>query len=267
MLDRNFYSELDAFYRARDIAGAETFLREQLDKAWEDEYNHADRATILNELMGHYRSSEQFDLCDEAMKMLLRELRALGLTDGQEYATFLLNIANACRAMGRLDEAERAFIKVRDIYSRTVDFDDYRVASLDNNLGLTYRAMGEVDKARRFLTEALQIAERLPGAYEAVAATCSNLANLSSETGRPDEAASFARRAIDAYEKGDACGSSGYAAALAAAARIEFDAGRFSEAAGLYESAAGVLRSLYGDTPTVAKLEANRAEAAARSGN
>lgn len=265
MLDQTFYNELDALYRARDIAGAEAYLREQLDKAWEDEFNHADRATVLNELMGHYRSSEQFDLCDEAMKMLLRELRAMGLSDGEEYATFMLNIANACRAMDRLDEAERAFIKVKDIYSRTIDPGDYRMASLDNNLGLTYRAMGEVDKARRYLEEALQIVERLPGAHEAVAATCSNLANLSSETGRFEEASRFAHRAVTAYEESGACGSGGYAAALAAAARIEFDAGRFSEAAGMYEKAAGVMRSLYGDTPTVAKLEANRAEAAARA--
>lgn len=219
MLDQTFYQDLDAFYRAGDAAGAEEYLKQQLACAWENEFNHGDRATILSELMGHYRTSGRFEECDEARKALLREIRALGLNDGPVYATFMLNIANACRAMGRLDDAEAN------------------------------------------LKQALVIVGQLPDAWGALAATCSNLADLCCDRGDMDEAATYARRAVETYEANGAASGVDWSAALAAEARIEFRAGRFAHAAELYGRAAEAVRAAFGDTPTVATLLANRDEA------
>lgn len=261
MLDQTFYQDLDAFYRTGDAAGAEEYLKQQLACAWENEFNHGDRATILSELMGHYRTSGRFEECDEARKALLREIRALGLNDGPVYATFMLNIANACRAMGMLEEAEKSFIHVRDIYERTLEPDDFRMASLCNNLGLTYRAMDRLDDAEANLKQALGIVEQLPDAWGALAATCSNLADLCCDRGDMDEAATYARRAVETYEANGAASGVDWSAALAAEARIEFRAGRFAHAAELYGRAAEAVRAAFGDTPTVVTLLANRDEA------
>lgn len=263
MLDETFYSKLDALYRANDPDAAEQYLKTQLEYAWQDEFNHGDRATVLNELMSHYRVSGDYDRCDEARKALLREIRALGLSDGPVYATFMLNIANACRAMGRLDEAEASFIQVKDIYERELEPGDYRMASLCNNLGITYRAKGDLDQAKAYLEQALSIVENLPDTESAVAATCSNLADLLIEQGDLAGAAGYAHRAIRAYEEGGFAEGVDYSAALAAAARIEYRAERFARSAELYEAASQAVKQSFGETATYRTLIANRDEALA----
>lgn len=265
MLDQTFYQELDARYAAHDAAGAEAYLRAALDEAWSDERNHEDRATVLNELLGHYRTAGDFEACDSVRKALLRELRALDLKDGPVYATFALNIANACRAMGRLDEAERLFLQVRDIYAREIEPGDFRQASLANNLGLTYRAKGDLASARHYLTEALTIAEALPDATAAVGATCSNLADLAIEQGDLDEAQAFADRAV-ATCSGDT-GGVDLSAALAASARIAYRRGDFAAAADSYGKAADAYRRAFGEGGAYATLVGNRDAALAAQAN
>lgn len=248
MLDEAFYRQLDAFYAAGNALGAEAYLKAALGEAWLDERNHADRATIYNELMGHYRTSGDFGECELAMKGLLREMRALHLKSGLEYATLMLDVANAQRAMGMLVEAERNFLVVRDEFEAAFEPGDYRLASLYNNIGLTYRAKGQVDIARSYFERALVIVRKIPEARTAVAATCSNLADMLAGEDDLDTASVFAREAIEVYtEPGMPLGVD-YSAALSAAARIEYLRGKLGAAIELYSRAADSLERAFGKT-------------------
>lgn len=261
MLDGTFYQQLDAFYAAGDAEGAEIYLRAALDETWLDEHNHADRATVYNELMGHYRTSGDFEECELAMKGLLREIRALRLKSGLEYATLMLNVANAQRVLGMLVEAERNFLIVRDEFEAMFEPDDYRLASLYNNIGLTYRAMGQTDIARSYFERALDIVHRIPEARTAVAATCSNLADMLAGEGDLDTASVFAQEAVGVYAEPEMPLGIDYSAALSAAAHIEYLRGDFGAAVELYNRAADSLERAFGKTRAYITICRNLVEA------
>ncbi len=258
MLDASFYEQLDSMYRAGRAQEARAFLEGLLAQADEDEHAHADRATILNELMGHCRTQGDFEGCNAALQRLLREIRALKLKKGLDYATFMLNIANAYRAMGKLDDAERTFLIVRDIFEAELEEGDYRLASLYNNLGLTYRAKGELDAARSYMTRALDIVEGLD-ARTAIAASSSNLADLLIEMGELDNAASYAARARFVFEEDGNYGVD-YSAALATEARIAYLRGDLELAEERYRTAARAIFDSFGPTRAYRTLLSNLAE-------
>lgn len=258
-LDETFYQQLDAFYAAGDAAGAEAFLVAARDAA-EVEENQQDLATIYNELMGHYRTAGNWVECERAMKGLLRAIRALHLKRGLEWATLTLNIANAQRAMGMLVEAERNFLMVRDEYEAALEPDDYRLASLYNNIGLTYRAKGQASIARSYFEKALAIVREIPEAGVAVAATCSNLADLLIDGGDLDDASAYAHEAIEALSKPGMPLGVDFSAALAAAARIDFARGDFEAAIELYSRAADALERAFGKTRAYGTICRNLAE-------
>ena len=258
-LDETFYQQLDAYYAAGDAAGAEAFLIAARDAA-EMAENQRDLATIYNELMGHYRTAGNWVECERAMKGLLRAIRALHLKRGLEWATFTLNIANAQRAMGMLTEAERNFLMVRDEYEAALEPGDYRLASLYNNIGLTYRAKGQASIARSYFEKALAIVREIPEAGVAVAATCSNLADLLTDGGDLDDASAYAHEAIEALSKPGMPLGVDFSAALAAAARIDFARGDFEAAIELYSRAADALERAFGKTRAYGTICRNLAE-------
>lgn len=258
-LDETFYQQLDAYYAAGNAAGAEAFLIAERDAA-EMAENQRDLATIYNELMGHYRTSGNWVACEQAMKGLLRAIRALHLKSGLEWATLTLNIANAQRAMGMLVEAERNFLMVRDEYEAALDPDDYRLASLYNNIGLTYRAKGQADIARNYFEKALAIVREIPEAGMAVSATCSNLADLLTDEGNLDEASDYAHQAIEVLAKPGMLLGVDFSAALAAAARIDFARGDLEEAIELYSRAADALEKAFGKTRAYGTICRNLAQ-------
>ena len=241
MLDQSFYQQLDAFYAVGDAAGAEAFLVAARDAA-EVEENQQDLATIYNELMGHYRTAGDWVECERAMKGLLRAIRALHLKRGLEWATLTLNIANAQRAMGMLTEAERNFLMVRDEYEAALEPGDYRLASLYNNIGLTYRAKGQADIARGYFEKALAIVRQIPEAGTAVSASM------------------YAHEAIAALAKPGMPLGVDFSAALAAAARIDFARGELEEAIELYSRAADSLEEAFGKTRAYGTICRNLAQ-------
>lgn len=259
MLDQTFYQQLDAYYAAGDAAGAEAFLVAARNVA-EVEENQQDLATIYNELMGHFRTAGNWLECERAMKGLLRAIRTLHLKRGLEWATFTLNIANAQRAMGMLAEAERNFLMVRDEYEAALEPGDYRLASLYNNLGLTYRAKGQLSIARSYYEKALGIVREIPEAGTAVAATCSNLADMLCDEGDLDAASAYAHEAIEALARPGMPLGVDFSAALAAAARIDFARGDMEGAIELYSRAADALEKAFGKTRAYGTICRNLAQ-------
>lgn len=245
-MDATFYARLDQYMVRGQIEQAEMFLLQNWEAAQKDEKNHADRVTVLNELMGFYRDQGDFSQCEHFMKALLREIRALGLKDGLPFATLKLNIANTYRAMGRLAEAQRNFLQVKDIYWVHLGPDDFRMAGLYNNLGLVYRAKGESERAYENLLRALKIVEKLPGAEVPLAATLSNLADVLLELHRIGEAEECARQAVVILEGQPQRPAGDYAAALCASGRVCFAKADYAGAAEAYERALKVMEPLGG---------------------
>lgn len=167
---------------------------------------------LLNELVGYYREVGRYEDAYTISDNILGLCARMGLYDSIPYATSLLNIASAYRAGGRLDEAQRLYAEVEDIYSEVLPGNSMLMASFYNNKALLYQEMGLINEAVESLKKALPIVEEA-GEYYELAVTHANLANSYVALYMYDKAFDEAEKAADIFEKIDAMDSH-YASAL-----------------------------------------------------
>ena len=165
--------QLDSLFQQKEPKKAEEFLSSALEQAMKEKDDSA-VVTLLNEIIGFYRESSQYAKSMAYGKRLLALLKQMGLEDSLPYATSLLNLANACRAAGEL-ETSLSHYHTRAI-SELLTKDDFRFASLYNNMSLLYQEKKDYKNACLCLTEALAIVKQYPEAVMEEAATHINMA-------------------------------------------------------------------------------------------
>lgn len=214
---RKVIADYDAMFGTYSLTEIENYLYRNLDEARRTGDAGA-QITLLNEIIGFCRDTSQrekaLSYCDE-LKQLLDTLQMQGSVG---YATALLNIANAYRAFGLLQEAAALYETVLKIYKQNVDANDFMYASLYNNWSLVYQEAGDYNQAREMLLKALKVLEFNSDAVIPQATTRVNLANALLQMGNDaayDEAVANLRTAIEIFEK-DGGRDFHYSAALVA---------------------------------------------------
>ncbi len=112
---------------------------------------HFPELTLLNEMVGFYRDTSQMEKGLDCCKKTIALSEKLGLQGTVEYATSLLNVANAYRAFGLYQESLSLHQQVYDIYKEKLPERDFSFASLFNNWSLLYQEMGEFEHAAEML--------------------------------------------------------------------------------------------------------------------
>lgn len=255
-MDAQFYTNLDSLYQFGKMEQAESYLSSTLNAA-KNEQNVSDQITILNELIGFYRVQGNLTSCKEYCDELLALIQTPELKGTLPYATVLLNIANAYRVIGLYDESKAFFSQVEDIYSKTLPENDYRIASLYNNLSLVYQATKEYQEAIDTMEKALLIIRAIPGAFIEEASTYTNLANVLLECDQIDSALDALSIATGLFERNDATADMHYSATLSAMAHANFCAEKYDDALFYYKKAAAIIESLSGKTKNYATLYKN----------
>ena len=155
---------------------------------------------LLNELLGYYRETsrvkDSYAIAKQCMDLAVR----MGLEGTIPYATTLLNVANAYRAGGRLKDSLQLYLKVREIYDVQLSKDDMLIASMENNLSLLYQELGEFAEAKASLLRALRIVETKTGVEFELAVTYANLATSCLNIREMEEAYSYAKASIQAFD-------------------------------------------------------------------
>ena len=199
---RKVIADYDAMFGTYSLTEIENYLYRNLDEARRTGDAGA-QITLLNEIIGFCRDTSQrekaLSYCDE-LKQLLDTLQMQGSVG---YATALLNIANAYRAFGLLQEAAALYETVLKIYKQNVDANDFMYASLYNNWSLVYQEAGDYNQAREMLLKALKVLEFNSDAVIPQATTRVNLANALLQMGNDaayDEAVANLRTAIEMAE-------------------------------------------------------------------
>lgn len=168
-------TEYDNMFGRKDLSEIEAYLAGKIDEAYAEQ-DYASAVTLLNEIIGFCRDTTQKEkgmaYCEQNLKLMLD----LGLEGTVEYATSLINIANACRAFGRWEEALALFRKVEEIYEEKLPGGEFNYASLYNNWSLLYQEMQDFSNARLMLEKALKVVEGYPDKVFQLATTYSNLA-------------------------------------------------------------------------------------------
>lgn len=247
-------SQLDALFQRGAYDQVEDFMVEHIARA-EAEGDKATALSLLNELMGYYRSVSRHRDSLKAASKALGLLEELGLKNSLHYATTLLNIATAWRADGQTQRAIGLFEEVGRLFLALQVQDAFLVATLYNNLAMAWQEAGDHARAIQFLEAALPLSRNKPGAEHDVAVSLTNLAQSRIQLGQLGEARRELNEAIQLFDALPR--PSGHAsAAVAALAALAFHEGQLDEAASLYERALRDIEARYGkNQPYVDMLE------------
>ncbi|MBR4084095.1 MAG: DUF4125 family protein [Lachnospiraceae bacterium] len=198
----NLTEQIDRLFAENRGAEAEKLLEQALAEAYENQY-FLDAVPILNELIGYCRETSQVERSYSYAEEVQEILQNLGLEGSLHHGTTLLNIANAYRAGGRLEDSLEKYGQVAEIYKELLAEDDMLWASLHNNSSLLYQEMGRFDLAKEALLKALEIVVKKKDTIFEQAVTYTNLANTCLQLGQGEEAKQYFTGAILLFEKYD----------------------------------------------------------------
>ena len=244
--------QVDSFYEENKGEEAEKLMLESIAEAVKEQDDDS-LLKLLNELLGYYRETSQSENAFRIAGQALAQAGRMGLADTVPYATTLLNVANAYRAGGKLEESREYYLQVQKLYDRLFEEDNMFVAGLENNLSLLYQEMGEYAKAKECQLKALNIARQQGMTYE-IAVTCANLAATCVQMEQIEEAKKYADWAVVLFGELGVTDSH-YAAALASLGACHFRQKEFGAALEDYNTAMQIVERSVGRNEAYRRLE------------
>ena len=248
-------AQYDSMFGQKSLLEIEEYLVNTIRKA-EAESEKGICITLLKEIIGFYRDTTQkekaLDYC-ERLQQVLKEMKLEGRID---YATSLLNVANAYRQFGLFEESLHLYQIVEDTYEGQVDKTDFMYASLYNNWSLLYQEMADFEAARDMLKKALEIADAYEDAVIPQATTRTNLAATLLQIRTPqayEEAVSYLQEALAVFEK-DGGKDFHYGAALVAMGDAYCFQKEYEKAVPYYEKGLAELEKHVGRTDNYARV-------------
>lgn len=227
--------QLDELFAQHRVDQVESFLLHRINEATAEK-DTGSLITLLNEIIGHYRETGEFEKSISCCRQVLILMDQAGLKGSVAYATTLLNVANACRAAGLLRESMAYYQEVKAVYEEKLSPADFRYASLYNNMSLLFQEMGDHESACDCLERALGIASMYSEARIEAAVTYTNLAASQLKLGRFEEAISNLQKAFAIFEM-DEEKDYHYSGALSAMGEAQYLAGNLEESARYYQLA------------------------------
>lgn len=247
--------QVDDFFRNNQGAEAEKLLLDSLKLA-QDSGDDSGVLILLNELLGYYRETSRVEESYRLAELALEQMENMKIRDTVPYGTTLLNIANAYRAGGRIDEALKLYKETGRIYQEKLMENDMLMAGFYNNISLAYQEQENFVQAKECLLRALYIAEQNAGAEFETAVTYTNLAATCLKLDEDEEAAGNFTKAVAVFE----ClgvEDAHYGAALSALGTYFYKRKKYSEAAEYFRKAMEGMRRNFGENEYFERLKEN----------
>lgn len=154
---QRFLSGLDAIYSRHEGASkAEPYMTQALERAAEAG-DEPGQLTLINELMGFYRSQSRHEdnirLAHTSLDLALH----MGLEGTAQWLAVLINAATAMRAAGHYDESLELYEQALSASTTVPDADPRNIAALHNNLSMLYSETGDLGNALKELRKALDM--------------------------------------------------------------------------------------------------------------
>ena len=238
------FAEIDRLFNDNRGDAVETFILEKLGEATQAGDENI-IIQLLNELIGYYRETSEYDkMCTFAAK-LLEILDGSSIKGSMAHATSLLNVANAYRAAGMLKESSALYQQVKSYYDDNVAPDSMLYASLLNNMSLLFQELSDYESAADCLERALGISLAYPECRIEQATTYTNLAITLIRLGRFDDAEAHIGKAFELFDM-DPEPDYHYSAAASAMAEIRFIRKDYAGSVKYYEKALDVIERCVG---------------------
>lgn len=236
-------NQVDALYEQNRGAEAEKLMQQGIAQAVAAQDDEG-LLQLLNELLGYYRETSQVENSFAIGAQAIAQAKRMGLEGTIPYATTLLNVANAWRAGGRLQESLEYYLQVRGMYDKLLAPDNLLVASLENNISLLYQEMGNFAGAKECLLKALPIVTAKEAAFE-IAVTHANLANTCIQLDELEEAYDYALQAKTEFEQMELVDAH-YGAALSALGTYYYRKKDYTKARQMFERAMSIMETNLG---------------------
>ena len=249
-------AQYDAMFGKNSLEEIEKFLVDTIAKA-KEQSEMGIVISLLNEIIGFCRDTTQKEKALRYCEELQDVLKMMRLEGRIDYATSLLNVANAYRAFGLFEESLHLYRVVEETYKKQIAPNDFMYASLYNNWSLLYQEMEDYESARDMLLKALVIADSYEDAVIPQATTRANLAATLLQIGTDEayeQAIQYLKEALAVHEK-DGCGDFHYGAVLVAMGDAYSYKKDYANAAVYYEKGLAEIERHVGRTDNYARVE------------
>ena len=173
---QDFRAGLDLLFEQNRISEVEPYLEGALKVAIEEQDDNA-VVQILNEMVGFYRETCDYDRSIMYGEKALMIIENAGEKDSHAYATTELNLANALRAAGRIPESLQYYRDTERLYRQILTDEAFDFANLYNNMSLSYQEAEMFPEAIDCLNRAMETVLRYPDRRFELAVTHANLGN------------------------------------------------------------------------------------------
>lgn len=233
----------------------------QAESSQEEANAQALQLSVLNELMGFYRSRGEHTKNKQIIDNALDLARKMDLAGSEAGTTTLINAATSLRAAGSYERATEIYSQAIKESSKTLKPNDRKLAALHNNLSMLYSETGNTSEAINELNIALEILQKSsidPSTDIDIAATHTNLAlailqecsqnsaNTNSKYASLNSAFEHASTSIRMYIAGNNQNQPHYASALAGYAQVQYARKEYSDAVDAYSKALDLIAQCYG---------------------
>ena len=249
-------AQYDAMFGKNSLEEIEEYLVKTIKEA-KEQSEFGIVITLLNEIIGFCRDTTQKDKALQYCGELQEILKMLNLEGRIDYATSLLNVANAYRAFGLFKESLQLYGIVEETYQSQVAPTDFMYASLYNNWSLLYQEMKDYVRARDMLLKALVIADSYENAIIPQATTRANLAATLLQIGTDEayeQAIGYLKEALAVHEK-DGGGDFHYGAVLVTMGDAYSFKKDYMNAAIYYEKGLAEIEKHVGKTDNYARVQ------------
>ncbi|WP_421778840.1 DUF4037 domain-containing protein [Gardnerella sp. DNF01144] len=222
--------------------------------------------SVLNELMGFYRSRGEHAKNKPIIDNALDLAKKMDLAGSEAGTTTLINAATSLRAAGSYERATEIYSQAIKESSKTLKPNDRKLAALHNNLSMLYSETGNTTEAINELNIALEILQKSsidPSTDIDIAATHTNLAlailqecsqnsantnseSTNSKSATLNSAFEHASTSVRMYIAGNNQNQPHYASALAGFAQVQYARKEYSDAVDTYSKALDLIAQCYG---------------------
>lgn len=247
--------KVDGMFSQNQGAMAQELLETSIRLAME-EGDDAALLTLLNELIGYLRETSQVESSYRYAQAALSLTERMGIEGSIAHATTLLNVANAYRAGGRLEDSLSCYRQAEAVYDKVLEKNDMLRASLANNISLLYQEMGDFEAAYESLWQALAIVKENEDTAFEEAVTYANLAATCLRLNRDSEAQSFFEQSIRLFEENE-IRDAHYSAALSSMGTFFYKKKEYGRAAECFEKAMAGMKASLGENEYYHRLAEN----------
>lgn len=185
--EERIVAKVNEYMSRRDYAGVERHLLYWLNEA---KANRDLRGELFvrNELIGHFRKTDNEEEGVKSIEEALRLLELLDLTQSITAGTVYINAATAYLAFDKKEEAYPLFVRAKDLYEGNEQTEGSLLGGLYNNMAICSAATGRYQEAFDLYEKALTVMQQIPGGELEQAMTYLNMADAVSAMKDPADA-------------------------------------------------------------------------------